>query len=131
LPRNLCVMTSSPASIAHAARFSSDEATLQRVVALLGSDDPAVRAAGVDILGWFGLDPVTGRAMHGDAVVEALVPRLGAERDPDILALVIDVLCRRGAQERMQGAIVPLSRHGNANVRAAAAVALDGLRQAS
>jgi len=124
-------MEQSPDAVAHAARFSSDEATLQRVVALLDSDDPAVRAAGVDILGWFGLDPVTGRAMHGDAVVDALVPRLGAERDPDILALVIDVLCRRGAYDRMEGAVVPLSRHGSANVRAAAAVALEGLRKAS
>jgi hypothetical protein len=124
-------MSSSPAAVAHAARFSSDEATLQRVVALLDSDDPAVRAAGVDILGWFGVDPVTGRAMHGGAVIDALVPRLGAERDPDILALVIDVLCRRGAYDQMRRAVVPLSRHGSATVRAAATIVLDGLRQAS
>jgi len=31
----------------------------------------------------------------------------------------------------MRGAVVPLSRHGSPTVRAAAAVALDALRQAS
>ncbi len=119
-------MDQSPDALARAARFSSDEATLQRVVSLLDSDDPARRAAGVDILGWFGLDPITGRAIHGDAVIDVLMRRLAAERDPDILALAIDVLCRRDAYERMEPAVTHLAGHRSDKVRAAAQGALRG-----
>lgn len=105
-----------------------DDATFQAAARLLGEPDPGRRALAADILGQLGTDvdvPVEARPFRRRAG-DLLVPRLGSEEDPEVLA-AIAIAVGHLNEERAAPALHALRNHPDADLRHAVVFGLLGL----